>query len=57
MAGEFIIYLYLLMFWSGYELNVILVFTDSIHRAHHCLKKDVTNRGLEMCNGKVSRQR
>lgn len=26
MAGKFIIYLYLLMFWSGYELNVTLVF-------------------------------
>lgn len=41
MVGKFIIYLYLLMFWSGYELNVILVFTDSIHHAYHGLKKDV----------------
>lgn len=57
MARKFMVYLYLLMFWSGYELNVIVVFTDSIHCARHCLKKDVTNRGLEMCNGKVSRQR
>lgn len=48
MAGKFIMYLYLLMFWSGYELNVTVVFTDSIHHAHHCLKKGVMKRGLEM---------
>lgn len=49
-------YLYLLMFRSGYELNVILGFTDSPF-AHHCLKKNVTNGGLETCNEKASRQR
>lgn len=30
MAGNSIIYLYLLLFQAGYELNIILVFTGSV---------------------------
>lgn len=28
MAGNPLIYLYLLMFWFGYELNITLIFAD-----------------------------